>query len=584
MKQRDTVLFGLPLVSVAFMAVFAGVLYHQFSKFEKSFEEDAKSNIAEESRMAEYVLRPLLNDGKVEEAAAFCKEFGKAKVRLSLIDLKGKVIADSVANTENMSNHLNRSEVQAALAGKTGDSMRYSSSLDRWMMYHAVKINTRRGDYILRMALSTDSVSRAIDNAKVMMFLALILGCWMILPLFLYIFNKIRKPLLSLLKSTERIASGELDTRIDIPADGMVKEIALATSTMAEQLKTQLERANRDKDEKQAILNAMSEAVLLIDETGDSILCNHAGMKLFNMEPSGRVFNIGRCGIPELLGLIRQSFDASEAFEKELPLLRNGITSTLLVKGIPLSAGYDKQLLLTITDLTNLRQLESFRSDFIANVSHEIKTPLTCIIGAAETLEDDDLSAEHKHRMLTILSAQSKRLNSLVQDILSLASLERKQRDTTREFAPLDLDVMLKDAVNQCREKAESVGMKMNITNNDPIRIDGDCQLLEQAVVNIVNNAINYSNSPKLDISLVRRENNAVIEIRDYGIGIAPEHQARIFERFYRVHKERSRELGGTGLGLAIVKHIIQLHHGRAELESTPGNGCAFRLVLPAQE
>ncbi|MDD3153973.1 MAG: ATP-binding protein [Victivallaceae bacterium] len=581
MKERDSILFSLPLFVLLSMAAAAVFLYGQFTRFEKSFAEDAKANIAEESRMAQYVLLPLLNAGKIDEAANFCREFGKAKIRLSLIDLKGKVLADSVADTGNLSNHLNRPEVRNALEGRPGEAMRYSTSLDCWMMYHAVRLTTAHGDYVLRIALSTDAVSRAIDQARIMMAVALLLGCWLVLPLFLYIYNKIRKPLLALLKSTERIASGDLTETIQIPEDGVVREIALAVSSMGEQLNWQINRATADKNEKETILNAMTEIVLLVGKDGEALLCNRAGKKLFGLKKEERTFHISRCGIPQLPGMVRRLFEGETEFEQEMTLLRNGLRLTLFVKAVPLSGEGAHTVLLTMTDLTNLRKLESFRSDFIANVSHEIRTPLTCIVGAAETLEEDSLSPEQKHKMLEILSSQSKRMNALVQDILSLAALEQKQCDTLREFAPVDLDSMLENAVNLCRGRAVSAGVALQITRNDPVRVNGDSQLLEQAVTNLVNNALNYSGSASIEVSLVATDSLATIEVKDFGVGIAPEHQSRIFERFYRVQKERSRELGGTGLGLAIVKHICQLHHGRAELESQPGKGCVFRLVLP---
>lgn len=581
MRSRDSILFALPLASIAIMLVFAVFLYHQFAEFEQSFSDDARANLAEQSKLAVYVLGPLLNEGKIQEAVDFCHEFGNAKVRLSLIDLKGKVLADSLANTEKLSNHLSRPEVQNALDGKDGDALRYSSSLSRWMMYHAVKMQTANGDYILRIALSTDTVSRSIDKARAIMILALICGCWFVSPLFFYIYKSIRTPLRRLLKSMEQIAAGKLNTEIAIPEDGVIRDIALSASSMTAQLRAQLSRTTADKDEQEAILNTMTEAVLLIDEEDNAVRNNQAALTLFDLGDIHNPFQISQCGMPELQREVQQCFEQGGSFEKEMILSRSGEKKILFVKGLLLSDDFSKKVLLTATDLTNLRQLESFRSDFIANVSHEIKTPLTGIVGAAEILEEGNISESQRQRMFGILIAQASRLNALVQDILSLAALERKQSASQREFAPVDLDAMLNTAVNLCRDRAMQSKVELNIVRNEPIRTDGDCQLLEQAVINVINNALNYSGSFKIDISLSRNENDAVISIQDWGVGIAAEHQPRIFERFYRVHKERSRELGGTGLGLAIVKHICQLHHGRAELESTPGAGCTFRLILP---
>ncbi len=431
---------------------------------------------------------------------------------------------------------------------------------------------------IFEKTISPETIKQAVSQARIMMVLTLLFGFWLVLPLFFYVYKNIRKPLNSLLKSMEQVAAGNLETKIEVPQEGIVQDIALSAASMAEQLRFQLNRANADKDEKTAILNAMTEAVLLISGDGKAIRCNQTAEKLFGF--SGENFQISRCGIPELPEEVRKTFAGDGDFEKEMYLMRNGVKLTLFVKGLLLKDDFSSCVLLTITDLTNLRTLESFRSDFIANVSHEIKTPLTGIASAAELLEEDALPGQQKKKILDLLLTQTKRLNALVQDILSLAALERKQSAENRDFAPLDLDSTLQNAVCLCRERAGHAGIALNITNNEPIRMEGDAQLLEQAVINILNNAINYSGSTEIDISLIRKNGNAVISIRDYGIGIAAEHQERIFERFYRIHKERSRELGGTGLGLAIVKHICQLHGGKAELESKSGEGCTFRLIL----
>jgi len=168
-----------------------------------------------------------------------------------------------------------------------------------------------------------------------------------------------------------------------------------------------------------------------------------------------------------------------------------------------------------------------------------------------------------------------------VQDILSLSALEKRQRDSQKDFMPLDLQDVLVNAVRQCGPEADNAHISLRITASAALETSGDAQLLEQAVQNLISNAIKYSGSQKVELSLTRIDNDAIIAVQDYGVGIAPEHQPRIFERFYRVHKERSRKLGGTGLGLAIVKHIAALHGGKAELQSKPGQGCLFQIILP---
>ncbi len=584
MKYRDKILFGLPVMAAIVVVAFAALLYWQTSRFESAYINDATNNIALQGRLVSSIIAPMLNAGKIDAAIEFCNNFDRNALRLSLIDASGKVAADSAENPAFLDNHLHRTEIEAAFSGIPTSIIRYSESLNQWMLYHAIQLKTTHGNYVLRAAVSTDHASRVITLAKWNMLLALLLGGVSVLALALYIISRVRRPLLALQNAAADIANGKLDAHIIIPPGGMVRDLAIDISAMTEQLQTHLTRAKAERNEKNAILNTMSEAVLLFAASGDVIRYNRAAAALFCLPEHDARFNLARCGIPELLPAAHKTLQQGASFENEFILNRDGATLTLFIKGCILeeSETATKRLLLTITDLTNLSRLESFRSDFVANVSHEIKTPLTCIIAAVEALlEEPSSSSEQTVKLLKILKNQCQRLNNLVEDILSLAALERQQLDPQRNFATVELDTMLINAVNLCLEKAKKTGIELAVIENQPASCSGDGQIMEQALLNLINNALKYSRSSKIEVSLSKQDNRAIIEVRDYGIGIAPEHQSRIFERFYRVHRERSRELGGTGLGLAIVKHIAQLHGGTAELANTPGGGCSFRIILP---
>ncbi len=583
MKNRDKVLFFLPVSAALIMLLAAVLLFWHLSYFEDAYMHQAENSIVQETRLVSMILTPILNSGRFDEARKFCDDFDKDTLRLSLIDASGKVRADSAENAALLGNHLDRPEIRSAFQGVPATVTRYSGSLNQWMIYHAVLLKTNQGNFVLRSAVTTDQVFQVLQMAKTNVFLALLLGVALVCFLTSYIIVHVRRPLLALQGTVGSITRGDLDTSIPVPPRGIVRELASGVSEMADRLRDQLSQMTGERNEKEAVFNAMTEAVLLFSPNGDVQKFNQAAGKLFGLQPNSR-FNLARSGISELLPLARNSFQTGDSFEKEFTLQKENGPLTLLIKGNIIRQNDTRFLLLTITDLTNLRKLESFRSDFIANVSHEIKTPLTCIVGAVETIrEEPDLNKEQFDKLIDMLFDQTNRLNMLVQDILSLSALERKQLDPKKEFARMRLDAMLSNAVSLCSERAEQGGITLSVKKQEPLEIEGDCQLLEQAVVNLVNNAIKYSGSKTIDLSLYREGESAVIEVRDYGIGIAPEHQGRIFERFYRVHKERSRSLGGTGLGLAIVKHIAQLHNGRAELESIPNAGCSFRIVLPCE-
>lgn len=231
--------------------------------------------------------------------------------------------------------------------------------------------------------------------------------------------------------------------------------------------------------------------------------------------------------------------------------------------------------------LEEMRKLEKFRREFVSNITHEIRTPLTGIMGAVEVLsEDDSLAPEDRTAMFNVLKEQTVRLDKLAQDILSLARIEHSEERGRRDFVVCDLSDVMKNVFTLMRPKAAAKGVGLVLLRNDRIRIACDAARIEESVQNLVENALRYSGSLTIELSLSAEGGRAKISVADRGVGIAPEHQLRIFERFYRVDKARSREMGGTGLGLAIVKHIAQLHGGEVSVASELGNGSVFTILL----
>ena len=232
--------------------------------------------------------------------------------------------------------------------------------------------------------------------------------------------------------------------------------------------------------------------------------------------------------------------------------------------------------------LAELRRAERFRSEFIANLTHEIKTPLTGILGAVDLLDGgDDLPPDSRKTLFGLLRGESVRLNALAQDILELSHLEEQQRDETASFVPADLADIARSVEMRLRPKADAAHVRLVLGDLPSVTVPCDARLVEHALANLVENALRYSGSPDVVLSLAARGGKAILAVEDHGVGIPPEHRDRIFERFYRVDKDRSREQGGTGLGLAIVKHIAQLHHGTATLAPVAGGGCRFELAFP---
>ena len=573
---------GVPLFAAFLVAIFGALLYFQLWDFEQACKYDAEVHIINEADLAAGALQPMLEKEDLAAAKAFCKQYHRPSLRLSLIAPDGAVITDSDVDENALDNHALRPEIIAAKNATPAVTVRYSSTTEKIMAYYAVSLRTSHGTYVLRSAVANEQTGKMLAMSHYNVLWALLLGAALVCILTGYILIRVRKPLLSLQASLRAISDGKLETEIEIPPHGIVRELAAGVSDMTEQLKARLTEVTGERNEKETILSAMGEGVVLMDSSMRVLRCNSAAAKLLRIREADHP-GAGDAVPKAWLELAEKALLSGQSFEKEFSSDLPAGGRTFFVKGNVFK--YDRRdfLLLTIMDLTNLRKLESFRSDFIANVSHELKTPLTCIIGATETIkeEQETLSKEMFDRLMDMIFTQSERLNFLVRDILSLAELERKQLDPHKDFMPVDLNALITNTILLCKQKPRAANVEINFSAPEPITCEGDSQLLEQAVGNLINNALKYSNSPVIDVSLLRQKNVVVISVRDYGIGIAKEHQKRIFERFYRVHKERSRQLGGTGLGLAIVKHVAKLHGGEAILESEEGKGCCFRIVLP---
>jgi two-component system phosphate regulon sensor histidine kinase PhoR len=313
---------------------------------------------------------------------------------------------------------------------------------------------------------------------------------------------------------------------------------------------------------------------------------NRAALSLFHVE---KELVIGErieeyVPVSELLQMIERALAGNEPVERELSLY-NGGERLLHVLAVTLADGGREifGVLLVLRDITRIRRLETVRKEFAMNVSHELRTPLTSIKGFTETILEKSLhNPEEIKRFLAIIQHQTDRVIAIVDDLMSLARLEKDTERGSIELSPLEVASVCDKAAQACRPAAEAKKIELRLTCEQGLRVRGNALLLEQALVNLVDNAVKYSDEQSsIELVAFRREGEIVISVTDRGCGIAAEHLSRIFERFYRVDKARSSELGGTGLGLAIVKHIAQAHGGRAEVASRIGEGSTFSLVLP---
>ena len=386
--------------------------------------------------------------------------------------------------------------------------------------------------------------------------------------------------------SAEHFAGGDFTHRLRIPNTPETGSLAVTLNDMAAQLERQIRVVTQQRNEQEAILSSMQEGVLALDPQAHVIALNPAAEALLSVPASqarGRTVQevIRNVGLQRLL---TDAVSKAEPTTGEI-VLRGEEERFVQVTATALrdAAGHDLGILVVLNDITQLRRLENIRRDFVANVSHELKTPITSIKGFVETLRDGALAdLPQAERFLEIVGRHADRLNAIIEDLLSLSRLEQTNQAAEIARPQVQLSPIIKAAVLDCSAKAAARQITILPSCDAGLFVKAKAPLLEQAIVNLLDNAISYSNpAGTVWLTAWKSDREVHIDVRDEGIGIAPEHVSRIFERFYRTDRARDRASGGTGLGLAIVKHIVQIHEGQVDVTSKVGQGSTFSLCLP---
>jgi two-component system, OmpR family, phosphate regulon sensor histidine kinase PhoR len=523
-----------------------------------------------------------------QEINALCREMVKSTTaRYTVILPTGRVIGDSDSDPARMENHLDRPEVLTALKGKIGTSIRYSTVEPYQMIYVAVPLESNGSVYgVVRTSLKLDAVNRELNSFYIKAILATILLLLLGLIFSLIISRKLNKSLNSFKQGISRFSSDDLAVRFHEQSAAEIEELADALNVMADRLETRISTITRQKNEMEAVLSAMEEAVIAVDVNERIINSNHAAESLFG-------FTFDQIRGRTVQEVIRNS--RLQNFIKKVLSSETPVTGEIIVQfrtdrflqahGSILRDSSGKKIgaLIVLNDVTRLKHLETIRREFVANVSHELKTPITSIKGFVETLKDGAIQdTTNAQRFLDIILKHTDRLNSIIEDLLSLSRIEQEGENEQISLESVQVVQVVKNAMLACDSKAAEKEIRIEFRGIADIEVMANPDLLEQAVVNLLDNAIKYSACQSVvlvEVSLSGDE--AVIKVADHGIGIPEEHLTRIFERFYRVDKARSREMGGTGLGLAIVKHIVLAHHGRVDVQSTLGKGSAFFIYIP---
>ncbi|MEM8884688.1 MAG: ATP-binding protein [Planctomycetota bacterium] len=526
----------------------------------------------------------LASDGLAARASRLANDIGS---RITIIVASGRVVADTAyADISAMENHGARPEVLEALErGEAVVRDRDSETLGRKLRYAAMPIGTSRD--VVRVARDFDDVQAGLSRATGafwILFGSLTVFCLLAAVIFA---RRVARPVDELTHAAQSVEAGRLDTRVYPSGEDELAALGHSFNRMTERLADSLHSAQSEAARLATLLEGMSEGVLAIDASERISFLNGQARHLLDIgsEPGleGRhVFELVRD--PRILSMAHRA--AETRLPSEAEIVQEGPPRRILLLHARPVGAEGSDIILVISDLSRLRRLERMRSDFVSNVSHELRTPLASIAAAVETLEDEDARTDPETgaRFVSMVKRNVRRLEALLNDILALSRLE--SRPETLRRVPIDFASLVRISGEELQDRARSAGLRLRIRGERHLTVNGDAQILRRIIDNLVVNAITYTpEGGEIDVQVQRNGSTAILRVEDTGIGIPMADLDRIFERFYRVDKARSRSAGGTGLGLAIVKHAVGLHDGSLEVESEVGKGSIFTVTLPlAQE
>ncbi|CAG5084437.1 Two-component sensor histidine kinase [Thermobacillus xylanilyticus] len=585
------------MIGLVGMAVAAAGIYMAVT-FERSHYDALRDNLVREIGLIEDAVdwHPAAGTdayARFTERARHYRSITGARVTFIAGD--GTVLGDSDHDPASMDNHLDRPEVAEAQRKGVGYDVRRSDTTHHNMMYVAVKREAGDADGFIRLALDVSEIEQGIRR----LWFGLITGLLLLLAVAAAaswrIARGMTKPLEAVTRAAQRIRNMDYEARVEVDPRGEIGELGRAVNAMAESLQQQMVRIRQKESQLESVLDNMTSGIVMINRAGVILLLNRMAEELLGMpahELLGRQYTEARQQY-ELVRLIGDALERREHLRDELtfyyPEERQIEINLVPIEGRDDSGG----LLLVLQDVTAIRRLERMRSEFVANVSHELKTPIAAVKGFAETLLGGaGGDPETQRAFLKIIHDESDRLNRLVNDILELSKIESRRAPLL--FSPVELGPFIGKTVELLAKEAERKNIRIETEVGDELYVEADEDRLRQIVVNVLSNAINYTpegGRVRIQVEPVASGDGQIAEEDDYdairirisdnGIGIPKKDLPRIFERFYRVDKARSRSSGGTGLGLSIVKHLVELHRGSIAVESTVGVGTTFTIELP---
>ena len=555
-----------------------GIQYLVTRLTERHFLEELERGLEDQARLAELAIR-LAGPGELDRTIAAIKE--RTGARATLIRRDGTVLADSDADPSTMENHATRPEFAQALKGGVGFDTHLSRTVGREFLYAAIPA---AGGGAFRLALPIPEVdartseirSNVIRTALLALVPAILFAGWLA--------RRVSSQVSEVIRFARDLAKGDFETKPPSLTGGELGELSRTLEITARQLRSTFEQVRQERSRFEAAVNGIEEGVLVVGRDKTTILLNPAMQNMFPAEPLSVGSRLDAWSRAEIRELFEDVFQRGEWCSVDLttsdPAERDWKVSCAPIRD---PSGGVTAAVAVFYNITELEMVDRMRKDFVINVSHELRTPLTAIQGYTETLLDGAIDEpENNRRFLRIIRQNSERLAQLTSDLMTLSQIEVNAREFA--FFPHKVEELLTEAADAIRTVTQKKQIRVEV---EPVAlemtVDCDSSAIQQVLSNLLDNATKYtSEGGTIRLGAERIDDHIRFFVQDTGIGIPPEHISRLFERFYRVDKARSRALGGTGLGLAIVKHLVLAHHGRLQVESRVGHGSTFYFLIPA--
>lgn len=563
--------FGVFFLIIILLTVL--VFLVSFTSFRKYHLNSLAQNLERLGEALKLEVVPYMEKRDFGELDAFVKSFGPGiQTRITVVARDGKVLADSDEDPAVMDDHQFRPEVLRAWSGEVGRSDRYSRTVQKDMLYVSLPLMEGNEVYaVLRLSLYRQDINRFLSGMRMNMG-QIVLGITVVALIVSFLFSRsLTRPIRELTGASRRIAAGDFDAKVFIKNRDELRELMTSFNLMTDHIKDQFEEISRQKDELNSILSSIREGLMVVNEDGKIIISNDSFTGITGQNKLKDKHYWEALREPEFSELVKDVRESRRNRNAEI------IIDDRVFFCSAIHLGKRGEIVITFHDMTDVKNIEKIKKDFIVNVSHELRTPLTAIKGFVETLEED--IGEKSRGYLEIIKRHTDRLINIVKDLLFLSELEEKE--ITLEWEKVDLGNLAENILKIFIPKIEEKNLELdvNIPKNLP-EVYGDSFKLEQMLINLVDNAVKYTEKGQISLTLCEQKGNMAVTVEDTGIGIAKEHQNRVFERFYVVDKSRSRKVGGTGLGLSIVKHIVLLHRGEVKVESGT-RGTRFIVILP---